>query len=64
MSEVITEKNLAPIRKVAVTAVVAAIGIGAKAAGLDVGPELVNDFAVALVALVAGYLVPDPRVVA
>lgn len=48
-----------PIRKVAAGFVAAAIAYVAKRAGVDLGPESVNEAAVAFVGIVTAYLVSD-----
>lgn len=51
-----------PIRKIVATFVAAAIAWIGLRAGVDLGSDDVNEAAVAIVGIAAGYLVPDPRV--
>ena len=51
-----------PIKKVVAAFVAAGISLAARAAGVDLGPELVNQAAMAVVTVGAAYVVRDPRV--
>lgn len=51
-----------PIRKFVVAFVAAGLWLVVRAAGVDLGPDLVNDAATAVVALAAFYIAKDPRV--
>lgn len=55
-------KNYLPIQKVAAAFVAAGLALVARVAGVDLGPDLVNEAALAAVMLAAAYLKRDPRV--
>lgn len=48
-----------PIKKVAAGFVASAIAYVAKRAGIDLGPEEINEAAIAFVGVVVAYLVPE-----
>lgn len=52
----------APIRKITLAALTAAVVYLAQRAGLDVGPDAVNDALQAALPVIVGYAVTDPRV--
>lgn len=59
-----TLTNYAPIRKIVAAFVAAGIFWVARRAGVDLGPDEVNEAANAAVGIAAGYIITDPRVVA
>lgn len=52
-------QNWKPIKKVAVGFMVAALAYGARLAGADIGDRELNDAALAIVGILAAYLVPE-----
>ncbi len=57
-----TDTNLLPLRKVGIALVTSLLAWIALQAGVDLGPDEVNEAATGIVGLVTAYLVPDPRV--
>lgn len=57
-----TTIDYSPIRKIVAAAVAAGIFYIARQVGLDLGSDDVNEAALGIVAIAAGYLTPDPRV--
>lgn len=54
--------NWTPIRKLAAAGITAAVIYAAQRLGLDIGSDDVNDAAQAILPVLVGYAVKDPRV--
>lgn len=57
-----TTTNWFPIRKLIAVFVGSGLALIAKTAGVDLGPELLNESAVVVAGLLLGYVVKDPQV--